>query len=406
VVAAEWETVPLSAVATIDIERVAVQADEDYRLAGVLIAGQGLFWRATIRGRETNYSTLNRLRAGQVVMRKLTAWEGPITTVPREFDGGYVSSEFPTFTLDESRLLPVYMRLVCRVPAFHAEMRLRSTGTAERRNRLKPEDLLSIEVPLPRIEEQRAVVEAAAAGEAVVVALETESAALADLHAAARERLLDSLATRKLGEVLDGIDGGLGAIPRCEDRPPNDGEWGTVKVSAVRPGRFYPYEAKTLPPTVAVTDRVKIRAGDVLVTRCSGSTRFVGAACRVDHDPHRLVLTDFVLRLRFTDAVDPDFMVEALATKRVRQQIEGDIERSTTLRSVSKARMRSLDVPCPSREHQEAIGDTLRRLRDAENRAAAVLDSAEKMYLSFLSSLVAGRVRTRVSDAFAQKAAV
>jgi type I restriction enzyme, S subunit len=406
VAAAEWETVPLGAVATVEIERVAVQADTEYRLVGVSIAGQGLFWRTTIRGRETNYSTLNRLRAGQVVMRKLTAWEGPITTVPREFEGGYVSSEFPTFTLDEARLLPEYMRLVCRMPAFHAEMRRRSTGTAERRNRLKPEDLLSIELLLPGIEEQRAVVQAAAACEAVVVALRAESSALADLHAAAREQLLENLATRKLGEVLDGIDGGLGAIPKCEDRPPNDGEWGIVKVSAVRPGRFYPQEAKTLPPAVAITNRVKIQAGDVLVTRCSGSTRFVGAACRVDHDPHRLVLSDFVLRLRFTDAVDPDFMVEALATNRVRQQIEGDIERSTTLRSVSKARLRSLDIPCPSPEHQETMGDTLRRLRDAENRTAAVLDSAEKVYLSFVSSLVAGRVRMRVSDASARMAAV
>ena len=106
---AEWEAVPLGDVATLDIDRVALQPDEEYRLAGVLIAGQGLFWRATIRGRETNYPALHRLHAGHLVMRKLTAWEGPITTVPPEFDGGHVSSEFPTFTLDKTRLLD-YLR--------------------------------------------------------------------------------------------------------------------------------------------------------------------------------------------------------------------------------------------------------------------------------------------------------
>ena len=110
------------------------------------------------------------------------------------------------------------------------------------------------------------------------------------------------------------------------------------------PGPVLPEEAKTLPSTVEVTDKVKIREGDVLVTRCSGSTRFVGAACRVPVDPQRLTLTDFVLRVRFTEDVDPDFMVEALASRSVREQIDGDIELSTTLRSVSKTRIRSIDV--------------------------------------------------------------
>src|SRR6266508_3233454 len=126
---AEWETVPLGDVATLEIARVAVQPEDTYRPVGVKIAGQGLFWRETIRGSKTNYPALHRLREGHLVMRKLTAWEGPITTVPAEFDGGYVSSEFPTFRLDETRLLPEYMRLICPRPEFHAEMRMRSTGT-------------------------------------------------------------------------------------------------------------------------------------------------------------------------------------------------------------------------------------------------------------------------------------
>jgi type I restriction enzyme S subunit len=169
-VPAEWETVELREVAELDIERIGVEPDAEYRIAGVLIAGQGLFWRDMITGRETNYRTLHRLRARQLVMRKLTAWEGPITTAPLEFDGAYVSSEFPTFTLDQSRLLPEYMRLICQRPEFHAEMRLMSTGTAERRNRLKPNDLLAIEIALPSLTEQRQIVEAITTAETLVEA--------------------------------------------------------------------------------------------------------------------------------------------------------------------------------------------------------------------------------------------
>lgn len=124
----EWESVQLGEVARLDIDKVIVEPEHDYALVGVQLAGQGLFWREKIRGRDTHYTTLHQLRAGQLVMRKLTAWEGPITTIAREFEGGYVSSEFPTFTLDRSRLLPDYMRLICQRSEFHAEMRMRSTG--------------------------------------------------------------------------------------------------------------------------------------------------------------------------------------------------------------------------------------------------------------------------------------
>jgi type I restriction enzyme, S subunit len=144
-----------------DRKRIVVESGRQYPIAGVLIAGRGLFWRETIDGAATKYDTLYRLRAGQLVYRKLTAWEGPITVVPEEFDGAYVSAEFPTFTLDESRLLPAFLRCICQQPSFHDEMRMRSTGTAERRNRLAPDALLDIEVELPPLAEQRAITDLA-----------------------------------------------------------------------------------------------------------------------------------------------------------------------------------------------------------------------------------------------------
>lgn len=85
----------------------------------------------------------------------------------------------------ETRLLPEYMRLLCQRPAFHADMRLRSTGTAERRNRLKPGDLLSIEIELPPIDEQREIASVVAAvEEAGRAALDERERAFALLDAA------------------------------------------------------------------------------------------------------------------------------------------------------------------------------------------------------------------------------
>ena len=119
-------------------------------------------------------------------MRKLTAWEGPITTVPDAYDSAFVSTEFPTFTLDQSRLLPEYMKLLCQLPGFHAEMKMRSTGTAERRKRLNPDGLLAITVVLPPVSIQCEVVAAIAAFDGALVSYAVEHNSAQTLLRAAR----------------------------------------------------------------------------------------------------------------------------------------------------------------------------------------------------------------------------
>jgi hypothetical protein len=153
-----WARVRLAEVATLDIDRVSVDPGKTYRIAGVWNAGQGLFARDEINGSQTNYPQLHRLRAGQLVMRKLTAWEGPITTVPADFDGFFVSTEFPTYTLGPT-LDTGFMRLICQLPGFWEAMRQRSTGTVQRRKRVNPEQLLNVEIDLPPLAEQRRIVD-------------------------------------------------------------------------------------------------------------------------------------------------------------------------------------------------------------------------------------------------------
>ena len=70
--------------------------------------------------------------------------------------------------------------------SFWNEMRIRSRGTAERRGRLKPEDLLSVQIQLPGIEAQSRFVEL----ERAIRRLEAGTVALDTVAAAALERLL------------------------------------------------------------------------------------------------------------------------------------------------------------------------------------------------------------------------
>ena len=64
-----------------------------------------LFVKTPISGMATSAARVRRVRTGQFIYSTLFAWEGAFGLVTPEFDGWFVSNEYPTFTCDESQLL-------------------------------------------------------------------------------------------------------------------------------------------------------------------------------------------------------------------------------------------------------------------------------------------------------------
>ncbi|MBP5909225.1 hypothetical protein F3K40_31305 [Streptomyces sp. LBUM 1478] len=174
----------------LDVVRTPMESGTTYHLAGVLNAGKGLVDKDAFDGADTEYTAMNVLRENQVVMRKLTAWEGPITVVPAEFEGFVASNEFPTFTLSAD-VAPAWMKHVCRTPRLWAEMQSRVVGTVQRRKRLNPDQLLSLMLPIPSRPEQEQAADALDAIEGQVAAIRAEAARLRKVRARLLSGLLD-----------------------------------------------------------------------------------------------------------------------------------------------------------------------------------------------------------------------
>jgi type I restriction enzyme, S subunit len=134
---------------------VSVEPEDDYPIAGIYSFGRGLIRRPTIRGSETSYAKLSRLRAGQLTMSKLNAWEGALAVVPEEFDGSYVSPEYPVFEIDRDQAVPTYIAHLVTWPGLWD--RLTPRGSMVRRKRTNPATLLATNAPLPRLDEQRRI---------------------------------------------------------------------------------------------------------------------------------------------------------------------------------------------------------------------------------------------------------
>ncbi len=153
-----WSEVSLGEILELEIDAVPVDPAETYPFAGVYGFGRGLFVRDAVKGSDTTYSHFHRLHEGQLVMSQPKGWEGAITVVPKEFEGRFLSSVFPTFRPNASRLSPGFLGAIAKCKWLWDALFVKSSGIGARRNSVYPEHLLSVKVPLPPMAEQQRIV--------------------------------------------------------------------------------------------------------------------------------------------------------------------------------------------------------------------------------------------------------
>jgi type I restriction enzyme S subunit len=394
--ASEWNTVTLGDVLDRISRPVVLEPESEYTPLGVRWYCEGVFRKETQLGSKIAAKTLYSVEEGDVIYSRLFAWKGSFGVVEREHRDGVVSNEFPTYRATPALLPEFFAAWAARPSVWDLAGALSSGTTANSRFRLGEDSFLMLEIDLPPVEEQGRIVDAVAALDDLRVTAICEAAVCAAALAAGRDALIDEAAhpTVELGDVLEAID--AGKSPKIPDRRPTPDEWGVLKVSSIRPGRFIPAEAKALPADVEPFTASRIRKGDVLTVRGSGSRKLIGSVCKVKNDPGQLLLSDLVLRMTFDlRRVDTDYIVHALSTSAARAQIENETKGTTTLGKISRAILRALEVSLPDTDTQrdiarelDVLGDELVAL-ERESRTAADLRAA------LIEALVSGERHIR-----------
>ena len=128
-----------------------------YRQIGVRLWGEGAYERATIDGGETKYAQLFKTQVDDIIVNKIWARNGSVAVVNAALDGCYGSGEFPMFAVIKERLAPAWVHWLTKTPWFWSQCDEKSRGTSGK-NRIRPEQFLEIEIPLPPLLEQQALV--------------------------------------------------------------------------------------------------------------------------------------------------------------------------------------------------------------------------------------------------------
>lgn len=153
-----WPQVALGEVLKLDIDRVPIDASATYKMVGVYSFGRGLFDREPVVGNNTSYKQFYRLAADHVVMSQLFGWEGALAISSNEFEGKYVSPQFPTFRVINELLNRDFLGWCMRQPSFWKDLGSRTKGMGDRRRTLNPDALFATKIPLPPLAEQQRIV--------------------------------------------------------------------------------------------------------------------------------------------------------------------------------------------------------------------------------------------------------
>lgn len=152
-----WPSVPFGQLLTRVKEDIAIDDLTTYSRVTIRMNGNGVLLRDRTVGSEIGTKRQFIARAGQFVLSKIDARNGAFGVVPPQCDNAIVTGNFWVFDFDLDRVAPSYFRYLSRSPALVDACVRASDGTTNRRY-LQEDTFLRLEVRLPPLREQHAIV--------------------------------------------------------------------------------------------------------------------------------------------------------------------------------------------------------------------------------------------------------
>lgn len=345
---------------------------------------------------------------GDVIYSKIDVRNGAIGIVPEGLGRVAVSSEFPVYEVLPEVAEPEYVKLVFRTERFRRVINGMISG-ASGRKRVQPSQLEDMEVPLPPLPLQRAIVarwrrakdEHEATSERVErLRIEIDAQFFADLglHYAPRAARPKAFAVLWKDMLRWGVnynqlaqsgeDITRGAYPVCElgsilelvqygtsEKANRAGE-GTpvIRMNNIVDGLLDLTNLKHITLPKQEKEKLLLQDGDILFNR-TNSKELVGkcAAFRVTSD---YVFASYLIRLRVdTEKALPEYVVYAVNSPIGRRQIDALSRQIIGQANVNTEELRSLQIPLPSLEVQSEI---VRRVEEGRAEIAREREAAER----------------------------
>lgn len=364
-----------------------------------------------------------------VIFSRIDIRNGAIAVLPDEFGPLAFTNEYPIYDVaSQGKLLPEFMRLICRTRIFRSQIEALVVGHSGRK-RVSAEMFETLLLPVPSIDEQVRIVRSHAERLATVASLrsaakEARANAIARINAilglkspdlapvpgafvvsshlisrwsvfsgsAAVRGLKDELEStypvRQLGDPsLSTVSYGIQKSPRNR---PGENSRPYLRVANVQDGRLDLREIKYIDVPSAQMDTYRLQYGDILL--CEGnSAELVGRPALWRDEIAECVHQNHVLRVRPNrDELVPEFVLAFMQTPPSRGHFRRRAKNTTNLSTINGMDVRELLIPVPPRGVQEEVAGIWTAGQEENERLTARAQHEERLAVAETEASIAG----------------
>jgi type I restriction enzyme S subunit len=346
---------------------------------------------------------------GDVIYSKIDVRNGAIGIVPDDLGRVCVTSEYPVYAVDPATAEARYVKLVFRTSAFRRKINGMISG-ASGRKRVQPTDLASVDVPLPPLSVQRAIVSAWEQAQTEIADTRQRIAELEDeieadflvalglpkpKHAmlpkvvAARWKDLErwSVMFNQLASVSVGFTTGkhpvasLGdvaavsyGVQKCPANRPGQHARPYLRVANVQRGGLDLHEVKEINVPDAEMPTYRLEPGDLLFVEGNGSRDELGR-CAIWHgEIEDCVHQNHILKVRPDQSrLLTDYAMTWFNTEAGKDHFFRSAKTSSGLGTINSSELRAAPIPLPPPSVQRGLvaNVTAKRQRIAALKAEA-----------------------------------
>ncbi|MCB2185147.1 MAG: restriction endonuclease subunit S [Deltaproteobacteria bacterium] len=327
---------------------------------------------------------------GDLVFSKIDARNGAVGLIPDTIAKAVVTSEYPVFIPNAEKLRPAYLNYLLRAEHFKADLQCKASGTSGRK-RVTPDGFLSLEVPVPSLDEQDARIAGYAADLRRAESLEQEAEAIERAGWQAFEKALgvapppplpdrpvyvarfrdverwshDSI-LRSLNQPAETESdittiplGQLGkvsyGIQKCPANRPGTNARPYLRVANVQRGVLDLREIKHINVPNEEMPKLRLEVGDVLL--CEGnSPDLVGRGAIWRGEIKDCVHQNHVLRVRVDhSSLLPEFVLAVINSGHGQGYFRSKAKHTTNLASINSKEVAGFPVPDVSIKQQEKL---------------------------------------------------
>lgn len=191
----------------------------------------------------------------------------------------------------------------------------------------------------------------------------------------------------RIGDLISSFESGVSV--NGEDREPSDNEYAVLKVSSVTYGHFNPKASK--PISGKELDRAKCtpRAGQIIISRASGTSAHVGASTYVYENYPMRFLSDKLWQTVPNPNVETNmkWLSYCLASPKIRSQILG-FATGTNIKNITKKEFLWIPIQIPPIQEQNKIAEMLDLWENAIEKTEALITAKEKQFEWLTSNLI------------------